>query len=85
MLDIIVPVSPRINGCPEKPGAPHLLLLIVGAGWAILGLGNIVMMPWAEGGGVLTFGVIFNMVLFILPGLILAGIGSALRKRSSRA
>jgi hypothetical protein len=21
MLDIIVPVSPRTNGCPEKPGA----------------------------------------------------------------
>jgi hypothetical protein len=23
MLDTIVPVSPRTNGCPEKPGAPH--------------------------------------------------------------
>src|SRR4051794_8573100 len=24
-LDIIVPVSPRTNGCPEKPGAAHVL------------------------------------------------------------
>jgi hypothetical protein len=32
MLDIIVPVSPRTNGCPEKPGAPHLMLLIVVTG-----------------------------------------------------
>src|SRR6478672_1264032 len=25
MLDIIVPVSPRTNGCPGKPGAAQLL------------------------------------------------------------
>jgi IS5 family transposase len=23
MVDIIVPVSPRTNGCPKKPGAAH--------------------------------------------------------------
>jgi hypothetical protein len=26
MADIIVPVSPRTNGCPEKPGADQRLL-----------------------------------------------------------
>jgi hypothetical protein len=25
MVDIIVPVSPRTNGCPKKPGAAHAL------------------------------------------------------------
>jgi hypothetical protein len=29
MLDIIVPVSPRTNGCPEKPGAPQAELAII--------------------------------------------------------
>jgi hypothetical protein len=26
MVDIIVSVSPRTNGCPEKPGAAHFHL-----------------------------------------------------------
>jgi hypothetical protein len=63
------------------------LLVIVGLVWAGIGLLNLVMMPWAEfepGSALGTMGLMFNMLLFVLPGLGLAGIGSALTKRKSR-
>jgi hypothetical protein len=59
------------------------LLRIVGAVWAILGLLNIFGMPWSGGAeGLLSFGLMFNVVLFILPGLVLVGIGEAISRRS---
>ena len=59
------------------------VLLVVGVIWAFLGAGNIVRMfgDGTLGDGLLLFGVIFNMVLFVLPGLICAGIGQRLRGR----
>jgi len=47
------------------------LLKVVGGIWAIIGAANVVMMPWTKSGeGLLTFGLIFNFLLFIIPGLI---------------
>ena len=50
------------------------LIKVVGVVWAILGVWNIVLMPWAGSLGLLTFGMIFNMVLFVMPGLVLYAI-----------
>lgn len=63
------------------------LLLVVGAIWAGLGALNIVGMPWTDRdlGGVVTFGLIFNMVLFVVPGLLLVGLGSHMNSRAKRA
>ena len=63
------------------------LLLVVGLVWAGIGFLNVAMMPWAEmepGGALGPIGLMFNMILFVLPGLVVAGIGSALQKRKSR-
>lgn len=63
------------------------LLSIVGLVWAGIGLWNLVMMPWAEfepGSAWGAAGLTFNMLLFVLPGLGVAGIGFALTKPKSR-
>jgi hypothetical protein len=58
------------------------LLRIVGGIWAIIGAANIIMMPWNKSGeGLLAFGLIFNVLLFIIPGLILYGIGAGISKK----
>lgn len=58
------------------------LLKVVGAIWALIGLGNIIGMSWTESSdGVLTFGLMFNMLLFVIPGLVVYGIGSGIKKR----
>lgn len=50
------------------------LLIVGGLVWAGIGLLNLMG----------TMGLMFNMLLFVLPGLGVAGIGSALTKRKSR-
>ena len=58
------------------------LLRIVGAIWALIGAGNIVGMPWTElSDTFLGFGLIFNVLLFVLPGLALFGIGQSIARR----
>ena len=50
------------------------LIKVIGVGWAVMGAWNIVLLPWAQSPdnlGLLTFGMIFNMVLFVMPGLVL--------------
>ena len=37
-----------------------------------------------SGGDVLGFGLMFNMLCFVLPGLVVAGIGSAVSKKVVR-
>lgn len=60
------------------------LMQVIGYGWALLGLGNIVgMMGQGPGEGVAAFGLVVNVVLFILPGLGLGAAGTALKRRSS--
>jgi len=62
-----------------------IVLLLVGLIWAVIGVGNIVFMDWTPGPagatGIQTFGLMFNMLLFILPGLVVGGIGAMLLKR----
>jgi len=58
------------------------LLKVVGVIWALIGLGNLIGMPWAENSsGLLTFGLMFNMLLFVIPGLVVYGIGAGIKKR----
>lgn len=65
-----------------------VLLIVVGIAWALLGAGNIFAMlnglaeTNAEPGGVESIGFVVNVLLFVLPGLVLAGIGEFLRRRN---
>ena len=59
------------------------LLKVVGIIWAAIGAGNIIGMFAKVGSGhelLETFGMIFNFVLFIIPGLLLAGLGAVIAK-----
>jgi hypothetical protein len=60
-----------------------IALLVIGGIWALLGLANVAGMlsNTDVGTGIQAFGLVFNMVLFILPGLVVAGIGEMLRRR----
>ncbi len=63
----------------------RILLLIVGLGWALIGIGNI----WGMRGHEMSeqarnLGVIFNMLSFVLPGLIVAGLGQILHKMKTK-
>lgn len=52
------------------------IMKFVGAGWAIMGAGNIVLLSMrAPSDGVLMAGLMVSMLLFILPGLVVYGIG----------
>ena len=62
-------------------------LLVVGLIWALIGVGNIIIglyninkMGSSEGWSVFT--LIFNMVLFVLPGLGVAGLGKLIKKKA---
>ncbi len=60
-----------------------ILLIVIGLFWAVIGFGNIVSgfsKGLSETMGL--FSLIFNFVLFILPGLGVAGIGALIRKKS---
>jgi hypothetical protein len=60
-----------------------IVLLIVGLGWACLGLWNFVLMDWTrgpDGSVVAALGIIGNMLLYVLPGLVVAGLGALLAK-----
>ena len=60
------------------------LLKVVGIVWALLGVGNLTMMPWAESSeGTITIGLMINMLFFVLPGLVVYGIGSGISKRKA--
>jgi hypothetical protein len=58
------------------------LIQIVGAVWAVLGVANVVMSPATQGanGGLV---VVFNGVLFVLPGLALFALGSMKKKKAA--
>lgn len=62
-----------------------LLLKIIGIIWAVIGFANLYSMPWDEASsGVQVFGLMFNMLLFILPGLIVYGVGAAISKKKDK-
>jgi len=60
-----------------------IVLLVVGLGWALLGVGNLIMVAAKPGAteGVVAVAMMFNGLLFVLPGLMLAGIGALVRGR----
>ena len=57
----------------------------IGVLWAIIGVANIVLVPSTASQAVHGFGLVFNMLLFIMPGLVVAGIGLSLQRRASAA
>jgi len=66
------------------------VLLVIGLGWALLGVLNLVgglgeLEKQGFGDTAKGFALIFNMTLLILPGLVLAGIGQGLRRRRRTA
>lgn len=62
------------------------VLMVVGYGWALLGLGNLVgMFGQGVSDGVATFGLLVNVLLFILPGLAIGGIGQWMARSARRA
>jgi hypothetical protein len=62
----------------EQRGYMGLLLLVLGWGWAIVGIFKIVSENWARAG------LLFYIFLFILPGFAAAPLGVVLYTRSRR-
>jgi hypothetical protein len=59
-----------------------IFLLVVGLVWAIVGFGNIILgMSRGISENMALFSIIFNFAIFILPGLVVAGIGTLIRKK----
>ncbi len=58
-----------------------IFLGVIGAGWAVLGVANVAMMA-SNGSTLMAFGLIFNMALFVLPGLVVAGLGALLFRKA---
>jgi hypothetical protein len=58
------------------------VIMIVGYGWALMGAANIVLMPWGTlSEGLATAGLMFNGLLFVLPGLGVGALGQNMRRR----
>jgi hypothetical protein len=60
-----------------------LLLKIIGVIWAIIGVSNILMSPLFPGdteAGILAL-LMYNVLLFILPGVGMFGIGVVMTKK----
>lgn len=59
------------------------VLQVVGFGWAVLGMANLFgMFSKGVSEGVATFGLLINVLLFILPGLAIGGIGTMMKNRA---
>jgi hypothetical protein len=63
-----------------------IVLVILGGLWGVIGLGNIVVLigDTSTSTGIQSFGVMFNMVLFVLPAGLVAGLGALLCSRAGR-
>jgi|ERR1039458_3816797 hypothetical protein len=62
------------------------ILMIIGFGWALLGFGNLVgMFSQGVGTGIATLGLLVNMLLFVLPGLVVGGLGYHMMNRRKAA
>ena len=60
------------------------LLKVVGAIWALIGLRNLFAMFWTDSSqGIQTFGLLFNILLFVSPGLVAYGMGARIKKKQS--
>jgi hypothetical protein len=55
---------------------------VIGAIWTLIGLRNLLALFWTDSSqGVLDFGFMFNVLLFVLPGLVVYGIGARMKKK----
>ncbi len=73
--------APRSKPSQRRQILPWTLM-IVGFGWGFLGMANIVAMFFqTRSSGLLLTGLIFNMLLFVLPGLAIGGIGLHVHRR----
>lgn len=62
------------------------MLQWIGGILALLGFGNLIYTPWiASGENSLLNGLLFNGILFVVPGCIIYGIGVAAAIRARRA
>src|SRR4030095_4398004 len=63
------------------------LLMVVGLIGTAIGVGNLIGMPWTTPNQETLFGMgpMFNVLLFVLPGLVVAGIGKGLSAKRARA
>jgi hypothetical protein len=61
------------------------LLRIVGVIWALIGAANIVSILGDSTNSIKAFAILFNMVVFVLLGLIVYGIGAGIAKRTAAA
>jgi hypothetical protein len=58
------------------------VLQVIGFGWALLGFGNLIGMFSKEvGEGLQILGLMVNVLLFILPGLVVGGLGTVMKGR----
>lgn len=67
-------------------GCLSIGLLIAGGIWTLIGAGNIIVglnniASRGGGQGMMGANLMINMLLFVFPGLVVAGIGGILRKR----
>jgi hypothetical protein len=63
-----------------------VILMLTGSLWALVGFGNIVFMPWTVWTSTaLAVGMIFNATLFVLPGLVVYGIGKLVNNARAAA
>lgn len=57
-----------------------ILLMVVGALWALLGMGNIIGVM-GQTPGAAAVGIMVNGALFVFPGLVVLGIGALIYRR----
>ena len=62
------------------------LLMIGGLIWVAIGVGNLVSMLWTTPNQETLFGIgpMFSVLLFVLPGLVVAGIGWGISAKRAR-
>lgn len=66
------------------------ILMVVGVLWFLLGIGSIAAMPWGDANdrdmqAVLGIGLMINGFVFVLPGIVVAGIGASMNNKAKRA
>lgn len=65
------------------------ILMTVGVFWFLMGIGNVIAMPWGDAGdrgmqAILGIGLMTNGLFFVLPGIVVAGIGASMHNKAKR-
>jgi hypothetical protein len=60
------------------------VLVIVGGLWAALGAANLAAILWrGTAAGIAAIGLVVNVVLFVIPGLLLWAVGQYLHRKNA--